>query len=519
MNTVSPPIQELIRRYRKYLEDEGPNDEVKIQVDEIASKVAAFYEKVRGVIDYQEGHLLRKAVISRALQRRIFLKDLSGKDIAEPLIKEVIRSGHLGNNSVQESKILEVQRAVDLILLLLQKIQSSSYKSGNKTTEWFLGVGVCAIEEILIAPEKERMLGEAVFRIVSENLKINGAQVSENDKRILLFIAIQKSLFKVDEDRLNYRLLKFIYPNWNDLGPEGADGFGREIFYVRSSVLRYVKHQLLPLFLRLCNGQRAVFYVLGDLIFGAKDLTNFEEAAQEVYNERYSREKVRLFKLAFLSVISFFLSKILVALAVEIPIDLYFLGHFSIIHVAANVVFPPFLMFFIVLAVKMPSEKNLRLVVDGVEKVIFKDQNLSYTINMPKKRNDLVRFFVELAYALIFTALLYYFAGFLLRLGFSAANVLVFTLFTSLVTATGVKVYNRAKELSLERERARFWVFVLDIVTLPLVTVGRWVMTGLKRFNILVLIFNLIIELPFQLFVEFLENFSSFVRAKKDEIE
>lgn len=152
MDKFTQPVQELIRRYREYLDDETPRGEPVIQVDEIASKVAAFYEKIRGIIDYQEGHLLRKNVIARALQRRIFLKEVSGEEIAEPLIREVIRSGYLKNDSISESKISEVQEIVVFILSIFGAIGDD--KQSGDLKEWLLGICVCAIEEALINPER-----------------------------------------------------------------------------------------------------------------------------------------------------------------------------------------------------------------------------------------------------------------------------------------------------------------------------------------------------------------------------
>jgi hypothetical protein len=86
-----------------------------------------------------------------------------------------------------------------------------------------------------------------------------------------------------------------------------------------------------------------------------------------------------------------------------------------------------------------------------------------------------------------------------------------------MVIATGVKVYNRARELNLEKEKATILKFLLDLVTIPFMTIGKWVISGLSKLNVLVLIFNLVIELPFQLFVEFIENFRSFLKSKKEE--
>lgn len=516
MDKFTQPVQELIRRYRKYLDDETPRGEPVIQVDEIASKVAVFYEKIRSIIDYQEGHLLRKNVIARALQRRIFLKEVNGEEIAEPLIREVIRSGYLKNDSVSESKISEVQEIVVFVLNIFGAIGDD--KHGGDLKGWLLGICVCAIEEALINPEREIMLADTMFWIMSEKLSLSGADLHGADADTLLFTAIHKSLFKVDEDRLNYRLLTFLFPKWNEFEEGGPGTAAERLDEARIKIRKYAKHELLPFFLKLCNKQRVVFYALGDLIFKGKDLSLFDEAVKEVYEERYEKEKGRLFKLAFFTVLSFFVSKVLVAIAIEVPIDVYFTGNFSLFHVIANVIFPPVLMFLILLSIRLPSDKNLGLVTEGVRGVMFGDDKV-YGIIVPRKKSRVVIFTVKTVYAFLFLLLLYYFSLFLLDLGFSVANVIVFILFTSIVTATGVKVYNRSKELSLEKEKTSFLLFVLDLVTLPLVTLGRWVVAGLRHFNVLVILFNLVIELPFQLFVEFLENFHSFMKSRKDEIE
>ena len=43
-----------------------------IHVDEVASAVAAFYEKIRGVVDWREEHLMRRAAIERMLNEGCF---------------------------------------------------------------------------------------------------------------------------------------------------------------------------------------------------------------------------------------------------------------------------------------------------------------------------------------------------------------------------------------------------------------------------------------------------------------
>jgi hypothetical protein len=61
--------------------------------------------------------------------------------------------------------------------------------------------------------------------------------------------------------------------------------------------------------------------------------------------------------------------------------------------------------------------------------------------------------------------------------------------------------------------------FLGDLVVIPFMAIGRWVIAGLSRFNIIVIVFDFFIELPLGFFVEFLENFRKFINAKKDEVQ
>ena len=107
---ISQNIKDFIERYRILLSSQKEDESSpKIHVDEIASKVARVYERIRTLIDYQEEHLLRKRYVNRILVRRFLLKNIN-PNIAEPLIKEVVRSGHLSNDSVPETKIKEIQK-------------------------------------------------------------------------------------------------------------------------------------------------------------------------------------------------------------------------------------------------------------------------------------------------------------------------------------------------------------------------------------------------------------------------
>ena len=91
-------------------------------------------------------------------------------------------------------------------------------------------------------------------------------------------------------------------------------------------------------------------------------------------------------------------------------------------------------------------------------------------------------------------------------------------MFVSLVLFAGTRIRARARELMMEPSGEGFFYNLFDIFALPMIQVGRWLSGKLVRYNIFVLALNFLIEVPFQMFVEFLEQWRGFLREKKDEI-
>ena len=116
---VSQNTKNFLQKFQSYFISKPSEEESKIHVDYIASKVASFYEKIRNVVDYQEEHLLRQKAVERMLKRRLIIKR-EGKEIAKSLIYELIRAGHFPNNTIPERKIKDVTNFIFLLSIFLQ---------------------------------------------------------------------------------------------------------------------------------------------------------------------------------------------------------------------------------------------------------------------------------------------------------------------------------------------------------------------------------------------------------------
>ena len=160
----------------------------------MASAVASFYEKIRGVVEWKEEHLLRKAAIERILKRRLILQK-NGGAVAESFVMELIRGGHFPNDRIEETKIKEVQIALNKYLYILgNNSQKPAEKLKVQLYDWILGIAACEVEEILCSHLREKALIDYMTEMMKERIKITGA-LSDADKEIQIFIACQTSAF------------------------------------------------------------------------------------------------------------------------------------------------------------------------------------------------------------------------------------------------------------------------------------------------------------------------------------
>src|SRR3989338_7835427 len=106
MQQLSASTKNLVAKYSFWQKSLRPKEGVStVHVDEVALKVAAFYEQIRTIIDWKEEHLMRRAAIIRKLKRRFLDLELNNfgtsssqasaiKDVAESLVLELIRGGY-----------------------------------------------------------------------------------------------------------------------------------------------------------------------------------------------------------------------------------------------------------------------------------------------------------------------------------------------------------------------------------------------------------------------------------------
>lgn len=526
---ISPSTQKLIQKYQLWYQSLQLKEGIStIHVDEVVARVAAFYEKMRGVVDWREEHLMRKAAIERILKRRLLLKK-NGEKIASPFVLELIRGGHFPNDKIPEIKIEEIQKVIDKYVFILEKSPTPpTEKLKFQLYDWILSIASCEIEEILDPPLREIALIEYMEETMKKKIKVNASiEISEKEKENQIYIAIQKALFKFDPSLIQFNLLKREYPDWKNLPINKLEEIAKNIYTIWENLEKTISHPLAEKFYQIFERYDTPYLILGDIISSdplgiSKKIEKPEILENQIinfYNKRLIALKTRINRAAIYATLSIFLTKILIALAVEIPFDKYVTGQFSYFALGLNILIPSSLMFFLVLTIQPPKRENLQIVIMEIMKIVYGSEKKDiYEIKPHPKRGFILNAIINLFYFSAFVISFGLIVWLLKKIEFGILSIIIFLIFVSLISFTGLKIRERSKELQVLEEKETVFTFFFDLFALPIIRVGKWLSSQWARYNVVVVLINFLIDMPFQVFVEFLEQWRYFLKEKKEEI-
>ncbi len=541
MPEVSENTKNLIQKYQDWHQSQKSKEgATTIHVDEVASRVAAFYEKVRGIIDWKEEHLLRKRAIERILKRKFFSSvnitngKVSDQEIAKSLVLELVRGGHFPNDRIEEKKIPQVQKIIDKYVFILNHSFGKEKKEKSKLQlyNWLCSIAACEIEEILTLPSKERALIDYMFELMKERIKLNEGVlkfkgVSEKEKEIQIYIAVQRALFKLDAPVISYHLLKYRYPNWKNISEDRLREAAENIYSLWKKIEKDLNHLLADKFYKICEKYDTLYLLLGDVLSAnhqeietkIKNPEVLEESIKEAYNERVRTLKSRLGRAAFYSTLSIFLTNIISLLAIEIPATKLLTGYFNFLAVGVDILGPTFLMFILVITIKPPKKENLTQIIMETMKIVYKrEEKDTYEIKAFAKRSFIVNFIIHFLYTIGFTIVVGLIIWGLYQVNFPPLSYLIFIIFLSLIAFAGAKIRQRAKELQIIEEKESILRFFFDPFAIPIIQLGKWLTVRWKRYNVIAAIFSALIDMPFMVFIEFVEQWRYYLKEKKEKI-
>lgn len=529
--TVSSQVNRVIEAFRQKRASDlswQETKEEKIKVHETISKISYLYEKIRNAIDYQEEHLIRKNAIHRMLKRRLISRE-RGLNIAEPLILELIRARYLTNSFYPESKIFEVKEIIDKYTSLIDFVNVTHQgKRRNKLFEWITSIAACEIEECMVPLVREDAMVECMYKIMRPDIDLVKEIKDERERNIQVYLAIHRVLIKSDEDILRFHLYNFYVPRWKEVSPELIQKVAANIDKLENRIEKQIRHKLAGSIYLYLKKFAPLFVILQDVMSNnlgraeevLRDPAELEKEIRKACQKRYYQASTKLSRGVARSIIYIFFTKTILAFILELPYEAGILKQVRWLPLGINIVFHPILMAVIATSLKVPAEKNTQRIIQGIKEIVYgyEEKVILKKKKQITRRSTFTKILFTLIYALTFIITFGLIIWGLRTLEFSIVSGFLFLFFLSIISFFGLRLRRAATELVVIGKKENILTIVIDFFTLPILGVGRWIASKTSKVNIFLFILDFIIEAPFKIVIETVEEWVSFQREKKEEI-
>lgn len=524
---LSNNIWDLAQTYKEQETFQYPPDTTKIEVDVLVSKLAMVYEKMRYAVDYREEHLIRRHAIERIIKRNfLWKKDLASS--AQTLLEELIRAGYLENNTLPKYKIDDITAILEKYVAIINSYPAGNQESKRKMTNWLLTLASVEIEYDLINRKAQLKLLENTYNYIRKKLTYRQTKIEERIRNKQLYIAVHRTLLKSDIPTISYHLLQLYVKEWTKLNSDKARALGDQIDDIKNHIDEDLRNSLSDQLISTIRSKAVHFNILNDLF--TKHATNLDKLLFDVpsleleissiCNNKYKKIKRKLKRATINAIIYIFFTKIILAFIIEVPYDYLTIGHINYLPLAANVLFFPLLIFFITTTVKVPSSKNTKKIISECKNIIY-SLPIDKIVHVYKKSAPIgsSRFVIaNVVYSILYLLSFGVIIWILSKFGFNVASGLLFVFFLTLISFFGIRIRSTAREYLVLKRRQNLIGLLFDLISIPLIRVGRWISINSSKINIFIFLFDYILESPFKKLVEAIETGIFFVKEKKEEV-
>ena len=526
---ISKYTQALLDTFKNPKKRSRPDDISALSVSQTVSFFALVYEKVRNAVEYRDDHLILRAAIERILRRRFSLNP-DGRGEAENLLRELLWARYFANGVLGAEDIVIIQSLINKYLLLRRQLVIGREGESRIFLDKFLMDFItCEIEETL-KPESaivQSNLSSFIFQVLRKKIKIEG--LKEDQKDAYFLVAIEKVFGKSDRSYLRYHLFTTFYKTLAEHSEKELSSMVTKIPAIFKKIDDMVTNPYVDNIVKFVRKQMPPFLILFALIKSKPNelqeiLTNRERLWTEIdqtCRDKYQQLGTRVRSLAVRSFIYILLTKMIFAIILEVPVSIFFYGEINKSAIIINSVFPPILMIAILGFFKVPGDDNTKKIYQRIIDIIDDDKTFETKVAfVPKKsapKRPLLIFGFTVFYTLTFLITLSLIYEFLSNLGFNLVSQSIFIFFVSVVSFFSYRIRQVTKELRLE-EKASILAPVGDFFFMPMLALGKFFSSGLSKLNFFIFIFDFIIEAPFKLIFEVVEEWIGFVKKRKEEI-
>ena len=515
-------ISPLVDQYIKVVAGQqfGRNSsEPRVEVNESLGILAFAYEKLRNSVEYREDQVLLRGAIKRILKRR--LNPLwQYESIASALIRELIWARYLKNDSIPETKIDEIESMLRKYNVLRQSVMK--VKESEDWQDWIIGIAACDIEQVLVDRQSSNALAEVMYQSFSSQVHIAG--LAEYERDVQIYLAIHRALLRSDAILMTYHLFLLNAVGWKEATEQEAERYVPELARLRSLITSQLQHPQAQELARIVKRHTPPYIILADVVSDGPDLARswlsqpdqLRARVEVACQTRYGAMRQRVVRAIVRSAIYILITKMLVALLLEIPYDNYFYGEVHWGQLAFNVGFPPLFMAVLGLSIKTPSSRNTDMIFTRMLGIIAGELPAEqYSI---AKKSAIFSPIMSTIYWLSSLGTFVLVGWLLWQLNFTPMGIGLFLFFFGVVVFFAYRVRMIATELSVVKEKQNFLDGFLNLITLPFLRLGFRLSAEFGKLNVFAFILDVLLEAPFKFILDMTEHWLNFVRQKQEEM-
>lgn len=520
--SLSAPLQAFLEHIARPRPTRAPDEPV-IHVSSVLSGAASFYERLRYSIDYREAHLLRRHAFERILRRRL---EITGarEELGKLFLVELVQAGYLKNDDVPEAIIPRVDRVLARYDAVLEDVENAPVRDKDGLKDWFLGLASAELEELLVpSPEDEAMVN-LMTTVIEHDRPLAAWKLDEDLEATLIYIAAYRALFAFDPPTLHFLLLTRRLPSW------GEDGAARvplaTLLKHHQAIARALQHPAGERLWRALKSRAIVFHGLSDVVKNAGDdpsalLSSPDRLRAEfeaVCKGYYQGARRRLYGSAGRAVIYVLLTKMIIAIGIEAPIERFLLGGVHEVPLMINLLFPPVLLAVVALVTRIPGETNTKQALGFLESIVWGGDRRVFPEVRRVRRSAAAATGLGAVYGFTFFLTFGLIAYGLLQIQFTFISITLFLFFLSVVSFFALRIRQPVRDLYVVRPRDNVFTLLIDFFSLPILRVGRWISTTSARFNVFLFFFDYFLEAPIKAVLLVSEDVLGFFREKRDDI-
>ncbi len=526
MRNINAEIPWLLQKMNQEPTVSNNESAVKIKLSQLISRLSFFYEKFRNAIDYNEEHLIRRRSLTRFLRRQmLFLQERDANKLSKALIYEFIRIKYLPNDTLPETIIDDLAKIIVKYCTILNYFQTKYFPKKQKIIDWTIELASCEIDEFFFSPEKDLAMVNFMYSQMVSSISFTDP-IDEKEKNLQIYIAVLKTIGKADINTIYYRLIQLHIQQWGSLSDEKVLDFCRDLRNIKEKIDSHLNNSISFQLQRIIKRQSVFFTIIKDIISrnhstveSLEDETKITNTIKETCEDNYHHLKSKLVGSIIRVIIYLFFTKTILAFIIEIPYDLFFLGKIHYTSLLINICFHPLLMFFVAMTIKVPGNNNTQTIINEVKKIIYgEERKIAFKEKKLLKKGSSAFMAMNIIYGIMFLVTFGILVYLLYLLDFTLMSGLLFLFFLTLVSFFGFRLRNIANQFLVLQRKENLRNFIIDFFSLPIVRVGRALSTNFSKVNIFLYFFDFIIETPFKMLVEFLEQAMSFIKEKRDEI-